>query len=513
DAGAAAFNISAEQSQVMLRGTVKDYFPAMRSLYRGYRNKQGKKEKHKTWDNWQDLYHFHGGSVGFFGLQGFDDQLKSLQKKVKQARKGNSASYKQGLISVYDYLTDMNKVVENSVRLAAFKNAVEVANMSLPDAAMFAKELTINFNDKGEWSDQLGLAYLFFNVGVQGPVRAIRALKTKKGMAIAAGISATSFGVAALSSMFGGNDPDDDEPYYYKIPPYVKETNITLMNPKSETGGYFKFPLPYVYNVFWTIGDQAYAVSSGQKTSSEAVINVIRAALQAYSPLGVDDSFMRMISPTLADIPLDITMNRKFSGYPIMPEENYFTKLKKPESEKYFKSVNPYLKDFTAWANRAAGGDEINPTWADVSPEILEYLMGVFTGGVGKIALNTVTTAKSIVKNEPVALHKIPAVRMFYGEQTNSFLYKDYNDTKTELYRDIESAKKGYKEKSEGLRELQKLLKQTERRNRLLVKKMKIVEAGSLSMEQKKLLIKNFKKEIVAKKKKMVKAYKTFNEQ
>jgi hypothetical protein len=56
--------------------------------------------------------------------------------------------------------------------------------MSKEQAASLAKNLTVNFNKKGQISNQMGAWYAFFNAAVQGTTRMGRTLKGPAGKRI-----------------------------------------------------------------------------------------------------------------------------------------------------------------------------------------------------------------------------------------------------------------------------------------------------------------------------------------
>jgi hypothetical protein len=56
--------------------------------------------------------------------------------------------------------------MENAIRLAAYKVGLD-KGMSKEQAASLAKNLTVNFNKKGQISNQMGAWYAFFNAAVR----------------------------------------------------------------------------------------------------------------------------------------------------------------------------------------------------------------------------------------------------------------------------------------------------------------------------------------------------------
>lgn len=78
---------------------------------------------------------------------------------------------------VLNWLDDYNTAMENGVRLAAYKAGLD-AGMSKERAASIAKNLTTNFNRKGQVAQQVGALYAFFNASMQGTARIGEALFT-----------------------------------------------------------------------------------------------------------------------------------------------------------------------------------------------------------------------------------------------------------------------------------------------------------------------------------------------
>jgi hypothetical protein len=80
---------------------------------------------------------------------------------------------------VFDWLSDYNQTMENAVRLSAYKVAKEqkkngVREITDQQAASLAKNLTVNFNRKGQIGRQAGALYAFFNAAVRGTARMLR---------------------------------------------------------------------------------------------------------------------------------------------------------------------------------------------------------------------------------------------------------------------------------------------------------------------------------------------------
>jgi hypothetical protein len=100
-------------------------------------------------------------------------------------------------------------------------------------AASLAKNLTVNFNRKGDVATQMGALYAFFNASMQGTARMIETLKGPTGKKIMAGGLLLGSMQAALLAAAGF---DDEEP-----PEFIRSKNIVI---PTGDGKYIAFPMP-----------------------------------------------------------------------------------------------------------------------------------------------------------------------------------------------------------------------------------------------------------------------------
>ena len=82
-------------------------------------------------------------------------------------------------MKIYEWVQDWNTAVENGIRLSTYRHLRE-SGVSKLKAANAAKNLTVNFNRKGDAGQIFNAMYLFFNVSVQGSTRVFQAAKNKK---------------------------------------------------------------------------------------------------------------------------------------------------------------------------------------------------------------------------------------------------------------------------------------------------------------------------------------------
>ena len=80
---------------------------------------------------------------------------------------------------------------EHAARVAAYRTAREMGKTP-SQAASIAKNLTVNFNRKGEYGQLFNTFYLFYNASVQGTVRLAQMLKNPKVLAYATAFTAAT---------------------------------------------------------------------------------------------------------------------------------------------------------------------------------------------------------------------------------------------------------------------------------------------------------------------------------
>jgi hypothetical protein len=303
------------------------------------------------------------------------------------------------------------------VRLSAFRVAIE-SGMSDADAASLAKNLTVNFNRKGELGTAMNAAYMFFNAGVQGSARLVGALKHKRTRQIAMGIVATGIILAEMSRLAGGDD-DDGESRWDKLDDYTKETNMIFLR---EDGSMFKVKMPYGYNLFvaagYAIDDAArYALSGGKEGKSPlaAAGAILKAGGNAFNPMG-GATAMQIVSPTLLDPFAQMAENKNFFGGPIMPDARQFG-APQPDSQRYFNSVRPISKEIAETLNELTGGSKFESGAVDVSPETLDHFWDFTTGGLGRFFADVPNAAKFATGGD-VPVRRVIGLRQVFQEKS-----------------------------------------------------------------------------------------------
>lgn len=444
DMQTAVMNLKAEQGRDdgKLNGrdiamkTVRDSGIAMKAVYASLRNKSlsGKGAQwQKTWKEFVE----DGAKTGWFRMEDLNGQMKEMDRLVSLAKGGWQGQGIQAWHSFFKLVEDGNNAVENALRLSAYKHARD-AGLSRAQAASLAKNMTVNFNRRGEQGMLLNSLYMFANASIQGTANMMRSLAHLNGegpllqrlrwknlnMAQKVALAATGAGylIASLNRAGAGQD-DDGVNWYDKVPDYVKEHNLVIM--KSLFGGkpgeYWSIPLPYGYNMFFLLGGTTEGVIRGDLKATRAAGNIVGGLLGAFNPLGSEDSktltgtLLKNATPTIFRPAMDQAMNENFMGTQIY-RENFPGGTPKPESTLGRRSTPEAYKVFADWLNRTSGGSQYRSGAVDINPDIMKYWIDYVSGGMGRFAGKTIDAAAKSYNGTDIPSQQIPFLGKISGQ-------------------------------------------------------------------------------------------------
>lgn len=395
DVQAAGITLNKFEMDGFVRKVLGDYPKALIASVKGEFGKAS-----GDWAKWRDEFADNGGRVYFNQVEDLDSIKDRIQRTIQRAndKATGRMSVKRAFNDVRLFVENANSGVENAIRLSAYKNARE-SGMTTAQAASLAKNLTVNFNRRGEWGAAINSLYLFFNASVQGSAVIIGAAKSKRVQKMLAGIVIAGAVVELMNAMLSGDD-DDGEAYYDKISDFEKSRNLILMLPGGN-GKHIKIPLPYGYNAFFGLGRGAAEIARrGGEGTRGSIAGMMSTVVDAFNPIGGTESLLNFISPTIGDPLVDLFRNRDFADRPIMPEQNPFGPPE-PDAQRYFGSVAPHWKAVTDFLTAASGGDDVVAGEIDISPETLEYMQGFVLGAAGGFADRLIGLGGKLVSTDP----------------------------------------------------------------------------------------------------------------
>lgn len=409
-------NLTGEQGIAMATKAIANYPKNFAALLK-YAATNGKSS-----NKWIDSYRASGGNTGAAYLSDMDrlgNEVKaeyaSYQGVISNIKQGDMANASRAAARKVFNLTlkwiyNLNQAGENAMRLSAFKAMIE-SGRTVNEAARAAKNITVNFNRKGE-AAWMNAYQLFFNASVQGAAAMNHALfrGKHKYQAWALASSMAALGYMAAAAMGGG---DEDE--YEKIDDSTKERNLLI----KSGDGYVKIPVPYGYGFFFNMGR---IIADVQKNGEFGTMpfRLGALAIEELTPFGnivnasdgefKADQMAMGIMPTAAQIPLQLAFNKQlFTGSEIMPDSPFDPF--KPERERMWRGTQGTMYDQVAgWLETGLG--------RDVSPESVKFLTRTFTGGAGAFADSVVSSALLAKEGAELETREIPFVRKAYTELT-----------------------------------------------------------------------------------------------
>lgn len=534
DIQTAVFNAAAEadieggilNGEKVMGDIMKSVPSTLKALLRGQFGKEQDAEMKRYYEDFKE----DGAKTGWAYTKSLSDIAADLESEVSETT-GMQKVLGVGK-NVVDFVEGLNEAFEDATRLAAYV-AARKNGVSREKAAQLAKNITVNFNKHGEWGQALNGVYLFFNASVQGTARMFKTVGTLKPVTrpdgssrewyerannaqkMAAGLTLFSSMVAMLNAALSDED-EDDVLFYDKIPDYVKERNLIIMNPRDGKT-YYKIPLPYGFNFFSNMGTVAADVSRGGMDADEGIYFLGQALVNAFSPIsfGQSESFGRALAkggiPTVAKPFFDAWgFNETYFGGPVAAEQLPFG-TKRPESSMSFRSPEA-VKNWFTWLNEVTGGSDRVSGGVDINPDRMWYVFEYFIGGAGNFVSRTGKTIRSVQgkfkdSDYDIAANDIPFVRIMYGEQSKYYDHGKYRDNETEvkqLFLELKDTRDFNNPRYEGIVELNNMIKYSEKRlkvlreNRRKARQIKDWTRRSIEvqkiMDQERTIIMNFNK-------------------
>lgn len=427
DAAAAGIGMIDE---VGFLGAAKTYALLPKSLLESYQAELGRYSPD------YQLYRSTGGKTGFFDFKTLDAQTEELQALLANAERSGADPRVFGP-KLMRFIEGMNGGIENATRLAAFK-AARSSGLSLAEAARVSKNITVNFNRKGTLTPQLSAWFLFFNPAVQGTARMLQALKSPK---VLATLGAGMGGMFALALRNAGmGDDDDGVAWWDKVPDETKERNVIIMLPPgasggegvpgSKTGRYLKIPMPYGYNFFAVVANQAadYWRHSQDPKRGRSALEGANKALNAFmgawipvAELGTaltkdPKGLAMMATPDALNPIMQNVINMNAFGSKMTPDDPQSRYM--PDSTKYFAGqAGTLFQKGAEQLNALSGGSRYEPGLIDMAPASLENLVRGYMGGPASFVLDigNAVYARQSLERPDLERQRLPFVKQLYG--------------------------------------------------------------------------------------------------
>lgn len=403
---------------------------ALVGIYADLRAARGGKKGNSQWAQLFEQFQQDGGQTGYrdqFATSA--DRAEAMERVLNPeawAKSGLGRVISAGgtltapmeqvrktLAPVFNWLTDYNDSMENAVRLAAYKTALD-RGISRQQAASIAKNLTVNFNRKGQAATHAGALYAFFNAAMQGSarigqalftmdggdVKTIRLSKTGKQVVLGGILLGTLQALALAAAGF-----DDEDP-----PEFVRERSLII-----PFGGknYVTIPMPLGLHVIPGLGRHAMEFAlSGGKDPAKRLISMAGMFADAFNPIGNAGLSMQTLAPTVLDPLAALTENKDFTGKDIARK----SMNKAMPGHLQGKDTSTWLgKMIAEGINYLSGGNQYRAGVFSPTPDQIDYLAAQVGGGVWRELSKVEQTATTAASGEELAPYKVPLLGRFYG--------------------------------------------------------------------------------------------------
>jgi hypothetical protein len=424
--------------------------PALIGIYKSVRaDRRGEDTTNVMGKRFKEMQ-LTGGMTGYRDLyKNSDDRSKAIENMVnpqgwQQSKTGKivtingrlnvpAAIAQKNLKIIFDWLSDYNLAMEGAIRLSVYQVGLD-NGLSKEQSAYTAKNISVNFNRKGDVTTQASALFAFFNASMQGTARIAETLtnmekgdiKTLKlsniGKKAVAGGLILGSAQAVLLALAGFDDEDPKE--------FVREKNLILplgIFSKHFDKKYVMLPMPLGFNAIPNMGriTTEYALG-GFKDPGKYTTKVFSMLADTFNPLGSAGFSLQTVSPTATDPLAALDSNKDWTGQTIAREE--YNKMAPTPGFKRNKDVASGAGIAIAEAiNMLTFGTDYTPGKLSPTGDQIDYLAGQVTGGIGREIGKLFTTGKSAVTGEEIPVHRIPLIGRFYGDtgaqssQANTF--------------------------------------------------------------------------------------------
>lgn len=324
-----------------------------------------------------------------------ETQMQDIRRTMGLTKDGGfkqaTGAVTDTVFSAFSLVENFSAIFEIAPRFAAYytltqeKDANGSRKFSDRDAAVYAKELTTNFNMRGSESIFRDL-YIFFNPAVQGTRRLIQNWNSKQ-FAFIAGLWA-SFGM--IANMLARADDDDDEllSRYDMLPEYKKNTSIVFGLDHFGSA----IPIAYGWNISANLGRLMYDVFFEGLSPKDFVAKMAIVTAESTSPMAIGlesqnkgIGLAKTATPTALLPVVEFMTNENRFGSPISRSDVPFL-AEKSDAYKGFTSTNPFIDELAKTLNEATGGSEYESGAIDFNPAFAEHFLNSYIPG---LATNT----------------------------------------------------------------------------------------------------------------------------
>ena len=329
-------------------------------------------------DHWLSYYNEmlrHGGLMDFNELNGLDRTKARIDMALARFQ-DRPVKAAWGAAKAAGHAVDaLTNALDNAQRLGAYIEAREKKGMSPVDAAMEARNATVDFASRGRFSRYLNILLdPFSNTAIQSASRMIRAQSRSGRMrAAAAGVISMGASMMLANYLFGGKDKDGT-PWIEKVSDWTKRMKFVFMTRAKNDKGepyYGKVAMPYNYGGLYTAGAGAMELALirmgiAKEKPGEVVGRMLHGLLEATTPFAREENPVAKLMPSPFRPFLHVYANENTFGTPVHTQ---WPKAGEAKAVQGFENTPWIWKGIAMGANRMTGGDAYRSGFLDFFPE------------------------------------------------------------------------------------------------------------------------------------------------
>ena len=391
-----------------------------------------------------------GGKTGFSQANNLQDVIEKIDDLLAT---GTVADIKKMGAKVYEYtigvIENINERFEDSIRLATYIAAVR-AGADKERAAQLAKNVTVNFNESGDFTHTMGSHYIFFNAGVQGVRNSFRLLTKLKPPVKRNGESrewyerispgqkslASFAALGLMITMYNLSMSDEDESgteEYAQIDDFYKQRSIILMGGENR----IQVPLSYGLSPYYNLGVIMAESAAGLRNPWEATAFMAESIITGFSPMSIatnsetlEGKIFRTVVPSYIKAGIENALNENYKG------EKFLRELMPGEttpSSQLSKNAPDWMREVFKDINELTGGSVERSGAIDANPDYIWHWMESYYGGLGNTIGKTAKTGRALFEGAPVSPYDVPLMSTVYKEKSRTYHPRLYRERKLEV--------------------------------------------------------------------------------
>ena len=426
------------KGEKMYAKIVKEQFLMTKQLGSYIKNGDFKLDKDGKVTDFQKLveaYEDAGGLIGGMATEGYEATVKKIQADFRAGRNKVRSIGK----SVAGYWMMMQKMSELAPRLSVFKTAIE-SGMSAKEAAMLSRDLTVDFNKKGEKTPWFNTLWMFSNSALGANLTQMKGLVGKTGAKLAGGLVMYGFAEGLLEALMNGDDDEREKEGLASgkdINEYTRQNSLYIRRGDKV----FRVNIhmgPFAYAKYF--GNVMARTFSGmippEKAAKELGLTAAEVAA-SFTGLGnvSGDALVQTAVPTVIQPFAQMATNKDYAGRAV-----YRTKFteSKPDSAHGRKSTAAGYHWVASLLNSLTGGNEARKGAIDIAPETVKMLTETVGKNFARDIMEIAETGYKLLSDntKDLDVRNVPFAGDFARthEGNDNRFYENYNRYRDDKY-------------------------------------------------------------------------------